>query len=78
MQVVRDHQLGLQSTWDEASQNDAFSNGASSPEQEPFTTWKFRSDGQSKRAIDFIWCAQYSCALAHCEQLQYDNISISN
>ena len=57
MQVVRDHQLGLQCIWDDASPVQNSSNGASSPEQEPFTTWKFRSEGVSKRTIDYIWWA---------------------
>ncbi|CAL5221334.1 g3509 [Coccomyxa viridis] len=54
-QVVRDHHLGLECIWDAHPPNSAASNGASCPEKEPFTTWKFRSDGASKRTIDFIW-----------------------
>ena len=57
MQVVRDHKLGLQCIWDDASRVQNSSNGASSPEQEPFTTWKFRSEGVSKRTVDYIWWA---------------------
>ena len=55
MQVVREHELGLQCIWDETGPAPPSSYGASCPEQEPFTTWKFRSDGVSKRTIDFIW-----------------------
>ena len=57
MQVVKSHQLGLQCIWDAACPTQNSSNGASSPEQEPFTTWKFRSEGVSKRTIDYIWWA---------------------
>ncbi len=66
LQVVRDHHLGLECIWDAHPPNSAASNGASCPEKEPFTTWKFRSDGASKRTIDFIWCewlSSASCAL---------------
>ncbi len=70
MQVVRDHQLGLQCIWDAESPRNNSCNGAACPEQEPFTTWKFRSDGASKRIIDFIWwalsctqCLQSACLL---------------
>ena len=55
LQVVRDHPLGLQCIWDAQRPDSPSSNGASCPEEEPFTTWKFRSDGASKRTVDFIW-----------------------
>ena len=56
LQVVRDHPLGLQCIWDAQRPDSAATNGGSCPEGEPFfTTWKFRSDGASKRTIDFIW-----------------------
>ena len=55
LQVVRDHHLGLQCICDAHSLESAAGNGAACPQEEPFTTWKFRSDGVSKRTIDFIW-----------------------
>lgn len=66
-QVVREHGLGLCSTWDASEQGEPASsspgNGASpvraftmgDEEGAPFTTWKFRPDGVSQRTIDFIW-----------------------
>lgn len=44
LQVVRNHELGLGSLWDLQTSEDNI-----------FTTWKFRSDGEVKRIIDYIW-----------------------
>ena len=54
VQVVAQHPLGLRSLWDERIA-DANPLGGEVEEQ-LFTTWKIRTDGQAQRVIDYIWC----------------------
>ncbi|KAL3150471.1 hypothetical protein ABBQ32_000295 [Trebouxia sp. C0010 RCD-2024] len=52
-QLLRSHALALRSSWDTYPGG---GNVASSAQlKQPFTTWKFRSSGESKRIIDYIW-----------------------
>ncbi len=53
VQVVARHPLGLRSLWDERI---ADGNApAEETEEQLFTTWKIRTDGQAQRVIDYIW-----------------------
>lgn len=52
MQLIAEHPLHLKSCWDTYP---GISHEAVQDVQQPFSTWKFRSDGESKRIIDYIW-----------------------
>ena len=54
MQVVAQHPLGLQSLWDARLQDGNPSDGEAA--ECLFTTWKIRTEGQTQRVIDYIWC----------------------
>ena len=55
-QVVARHPLGLRSLWDaRIAEGDPPGDGT---EEQLFTTWKIRPDGQARRVIDYIWCVQ--------------------
>ncbi|KAL3137945.1 hypothetical protein ABBQ38_005192 [Trebouxia sp. C0009 RCD-2024] len=51
-QLIRSHALALGSSWDTYPGGNVISSAQS---KQPFTTWKFRSSGESKRIIDYIW-----------------------
>lgn len=53
VQLIARHPLRLKSSWDTYPGMTDQSGGQQT--QQPFSTWKFRSDGESKRIIDFIW-----------------------
>ena len=53
VQLIARHPLRLKSSWDTYPGVTDQSGGQQT--QQPFSTWKFRSDGESKRIIDFIW-----------------------
>lgn len=52
-QLIAGHSLQLKSSWDSYPSISVQPGGE--PSQQPFSTWKFRSDGETKRAIDYIW-----------------------
>jgi hypothetical protein len=54
MQVVAQHPLGLQSLWDARLQDGNSFDGEAA--ERLFTTWKIRTEGQTQRVIDYIWC----------------------
>ena len=54
VQVVARHPLGLRSLWDERIADGLAPDGVTG--EQLFTTWKIRTDGQSQRVIDYIWC----------------------
>ncbi len=56
MQLVARDPLQLRSSWD--SYPNAAHGSGGMQDQQPFSTWKFRSDGESKRIIDYIWYVQ--------------------
>lgn len=60
MQLIARDPLQLRSSWD--SYCDAVHRSGGMQNQQPFSTWKFRSDGESKRIIDYIWCVQMTFA----------------
>jgi hypothetical protein len=49
-QVFQEHALHLRSLWE-------FQLESKEQETELFTTWKYRSDGEKRCVIDYIWCA---------------------
>ena len=53
MQVVARHPLKLRSLWDERPADGRSPDGEA--DEQLFTTWKIRTDGQSQRVIDYIW-----------------------
>lgn len=53
MQLIAGHSLQLKSSWDSYPSISVQPGGK--PSQQPFSTWKFRSDGETKRTIDYIW-----------------------
>ncbi|DBA92988.1 TPA: hypothetical protein ACH3X2_003330 [Trebouxia sp. C0005] len=52
-QLIAQDPLQLRSSWD--SYHNAVHRSGGVQDQQPFSTWKFRSDGESKRIIDYIW-----------------------
>ena len=70
MQVVARHALELRSLWDERIADRPSLDGKA--DEQLFTTWKIRTDGQSRRVIDYIWCetaaskALCACACVPC------------
>lgn len=52
-QLIARDPLQLRSSWDSYLNSVHRSGGMQ--DQQPFSTWKFRSDGESKRTIDYIW-----------------------
>ncbi len=53
MQLIVKHPMRLRSSWD--SYSGTHTQPDSLPQPQPFSTWKFRSDVESKRLIDYIW-----------------------
>lgn len=51
-QLITEHSSHLRSSWETYPSNKCQS---SMDTKQPFSTWKFRSDGESKRIIDYIW-----------------------
>jgi len=60
MQLIARDPLQLRSSWD--SYPNAVHGSSGMQDQQPFSTWKFRSDGESKRIIDYIWYVQLTFA----------------
>ena len=61
MQVVAQHPLGLQSLWDARLHNGRSVGGE--VEERLFTTWKIRTEGQTQRVIDYVWCVSSTLKL---------------
>lgn len=61
MQLIARDPLQLRSSWDSYPKAVHMSGGMQ--DHQPFSTWKFRSDGETKRIIDYIWCVQMTFAV---------------